>query len=105
TSVIGHVQRGLHLDHDFSCSNLTGNTVFPGFSPRGTLQFLPVLVPSGLPPCFCVVDLELSLYLCNGLATQRPWVEILRVFPQHDEFRKLAFSAKPSLTQSTIWES
>src|SRR5690606_1656114 len=23
TRVVGHVQRGLHLDHDFSCSNLT----------------------------------------------------------------------------------
>src|SRR3546814_5279127 len=46
TGVVGHVQRGLHLDHDFSCSNLTGNTAFHLETPH----LPPVLVPSGSPP-------------------------------------------------------
>src|SRR5690606_25596238 len=46
TGVVGHVQRGLHLDHDFSCSNLTGIAAFHLETPR----FPPVLVPSGPPP-------------------------------------------------------
>src|SRR5690606_26610375 len=45
TGVVGHVQRGLHLDHDFSCSNLTGIAA----PHRGAPHFPPVLVPSGPP--------------------------------------------------------
>ncbi|MGE8611886.1 MAG: hypothetical protein ACN6PF_06255, partial [Achromobacter veterisilvae] len=80
---IGHVQRGLHLDHDFSCSNLTGNTVFPGF-PLGN---------SAIPASFGPVRSAALLFVAGAssfrskdqqlVATQRPWVEILRVFPQH----------------------
>src|SRR5690606_22705692 len=50
TRVVGHVQRGRHLDHDFACSNLTGS-----FSParprtwpaKPDRRFRSVLVPSG----------------------------------------------------------
>src|SRR6185312_3872348 len=36
TGVVGHVQRGLHLDHDFSCSNLTAKS---GICPEPRSQF------------------------------------------------------------------
>src|SRR5690606_20954467 len=42
TGVVGHVQRGLHLDHDFSCSNLTGNMVFHPGNPAFPASFGPV---------------------------------------------------------------
>src|SRR5690606_24467367 len=39
TGVVGHVQRGLHLDHDFSCSNLTGITISRPGGYRDSCQF------------------------------------------------------------------
>src|SRR5690606_20503461 len=46
TCVVGHVQRGLHLDHDFSCSNLAacdakniGNRAQPVLVPSGSEGF------------------------------------------------------------------